>query len=626
MIPTRTLVLCLCTAGAALAATPLTIEQAMQVREPSDLQFSPDGKKVALVLQEPVNGRSTERHVWVYDLAAHNLRQWTRSSKTESMPRWSPDGRYLAFLSDRDETAQIFLMPLNGGEAFKLTSARNAVESFKWSRDGKQIAFLASDPKTDDDDKKQKAFDDARNTDVDRKPSRAWTVDVESKAARRVTSGPWHLHEIELTPDGKRLVAIATDRPTDDRRTERLFTVALDDGRITELLDPKGPIARIQVSPAGSAVAYTASPEDGPSSQDLYICSLETKSARNTTGPIKDRPVLSYQWLNDSELAVLYLNGFHTELDRVGGTQRKLVTDDTLDVTQFHVSPSGSVAYVAESAAVLPELYAEGKPVSHFNAALSLTRPEFFRYNSFDGQPVEAALYRGAAQPGPLVVLIHGGPAGSWRNRFDGLTQLLVSRGYSVMQPNIRGSVGYGQKFLTANRGDWGGGDFKDVMAGVDDLVHRNLADPARLAIGGWSYGGYMAEWAITQTDRFKAAISGAGMADLAAEFGTELRSAGDEWYYGTPYENLAGFQKSSPITFIKNAKTPTLILQGEADTTDPLGQSQMLFRGLKRYNVPTELIVYPREPHGLREQKHLADRFTRQLAWIEKYLGPATH
>jgi len=191
-----------------------------------------------------------------------------------------------------------------------------------------------------------------------------------------------------------------------------------------------------------------------------------------------------------------------------------------------------------------------------------------------------------------------------------------------VFQPNIRGSVGYGQKFLASNKGDWGGADYKDVMAGVDDLVRRNIADPNRLGIAGWSYGGYMAEWAITQTDRFKVAVCGAGMADLATEFGTEARSQGDEWYFGTPYENLAGFQHSSPIVYIKNAKTPTLILQGEADTTDPISQSQMLYHGLRRYNVPVVFVVYPREPHGLREQKHIIDRYRRSVEFVEKYLG----
>src|SRR5262249_5787677 len=158
----------------------------------------------------------------------------------------------------------------------------------------------------------------------------------------------------------------------------------------------------------------------------------------------------------------------------------------------------------------------------------------------------------------------------------------------------------------------------------VDDLVKRKVADPNRLAIAGWSYGGYMAEWAITQTHRFKAAISGAGMADLATEYGTANKPQYHERDYGVPSQNVDGFRKSSPIVYIKNAKTPTLILQGEADTTDPISQSQMLYRGLKRYNVPAEFVVYPREPHGLREQKHIVDRYKRSLDWIEKYLRKA--
>jgi dipeptidyl aminopeptidase/acylaminoacyl peptidase len=171
------------------------------------------------------------------------------------------------------------------------------------------------------------------------------------------------------------------------------------------------------------------------------------------------------------------------------------------------------------------------------------------------------------------------------------------------------------------NRGDWGGHDFQDVMWGVKDLVTKGIADPNKLGIGGWSYGGYMTEWAITQTNDFKAAVSGAGMANLISEFGTEEHPSYDEWFYGAPYEKPEGFLNSSPFLYLKNAKTPTLILQGEADTTDPLGQSQELYRGLKRYGVEVELVVYPREPHGLREEKHLLDLVNRILTWYDKHL-----
>ena len=185
---------------------------------------------------------------------------------------------------------------------------------------------------------------------------------------------------------------------------------------------------------------------------------------------------------------------------------------------------------------------------------------------------------------------------------------------------NPRGSSGYGEEFLKANKADWGGGDFKDLMAGVDAVIARGDTDVDRLGIGGWSYGGYMAEWAITQTNRFKAAVSGAGMFDLIAEFGTEVGPEGDEWYFGTPWEHPERFIHSSPYAYIKNAKTPTLILQGENDPIDPVGQSTALYRALKRYGVETELVVYPREPHGPREEKHQLDLLTRMTGWFDRF------
>jgi dipeptidyl aminopeptidase/acylaminoacyl peptidase len=615
----------------AFAADKLTIEKAMQVREPQDLQFSPDGKYVAMVVQEPVKDRNTFRHIWVYDRATHETRQWTASAKSESSPRWSPDGGALAFLSDRDEGEQIYLMRSGGGEALKLTSAKNSVQNFKWSHTGNEIAFMAQEPRTEEEDKKQRAGDDERVIDS-APPSRVWTVDVASKAVKQITKGTWAVRDFDWTPDGKRFVASATDHPNDEHPgLERIYGISLDDGSFQAILTPKGPFRDVRLSPDGKSLAFLSSPEDGPGAHDLFVYSFESKNARNLTGPIKDRPVTQFEWINNADLAVLFSNGFHTELDAVNGGLRKLVRDDSLDVSHFAIGKDGAVAYTAESSSKLPEVFADGKVVTHLNDAfdnVALAKAELFSYKSIDGWPIEAALYRGAGArdgvPQPVVMMIHGGPSGVWRDKFDVLTQLLVAKGYTVVSPNIRGSLGYGQKFLASNRGDWGGGDFKDVMAGVDDLVQRKIADPKRLAIAGWSYGGYMSEWAITQTDRFKAAVCGAGMADLATEFGTESHPQGDEWYYKTPYENLAGFQKSSPIVYIKNAKTPTLILQGEADTTDPLSQSQMLYRGLKRYGVPTEFVVYPREPHGLREQKHVADRYRRSVDWIDKYLAPA--
>ena len=302
---------------------------------------------------------------------------------------------------------------------------------------------------------------------------------------------------------------------------------------------------------------------------------------------------------------------------------------------QFALSTAGEIAFVGQTATEPQEIWlwdqkSEPRQVSHLNDSwkqFTLSAPEYFKYKSFDGLEIEAAILKPAGYDGksklPLIALIHGGPTGRWSASIDTWGQLLVAKGFAIFYPNIRGSIGYGQKFTELNRGDWGGADFRDVVAGIEDLIHRGIADASHIGIGGWSYGGYMAEWAITQETPFswKAAVSGAGMANLISEFGTEQHPAYDEWFYGVPYEKPEGFLNSSPFLYVKNAKTPTLILQGDADTTDPLGQSEELYRGLKRYGVEAELVVYPREPHGFHEEKHLLDMLNRILGWYDKHM-----
>lgn len=293
------------------------------------------------------------------------------------------------------------------------------------------------------------------------------------------------------------------------------------------------------------------------------------------------------------------------------------------------------LAFVAESAVQLPELWlktrgGEASRISSFNTnweSVPLIRPEILRYPSFDGKEIETALFLPAGYNPktrvPLVALLHGGPAGAWSDTFNSWAQLLAARGFAVFCPNIRGSTGYGYDFMVLNRRDWGGGDFKDVLAGVDFLIQKGIADPQRLGIGGWSYGGYMAAWAVTQTHRFQASVSGAPMTDLALEYGAEAAGINsyDTWFMGTPYENLDFFQERSPMTFVKNVTTPTLIFCGENDATDPIAQCYQFHRGLKRYKVECDLVVYPREGHGLREEKHQIDMLNRMLKWFEKYL-----
>jgi dipeptidyl aminopeptidase/acylaminoacyl peptidase len=619
----------------------LTPEASLNLRTISDLQYSPDGKRLAFVVTEPAKGQGRKRHVWIHEAGEEGSRQFTYSEKSESGPRWSPDGKTLAFLSDRGEAQQIYLMRADGGEGVALTKGKNAVRGFEWSPDGKQLAFIAPDAKSDAEEKKEKDKDDAHVADKEDKRARLWLVDVANGEKRALTKPNWEVRELAWMHNGTQLVIEATEYPESDQFTEKIYAVQTVSGETKLVLAPQGPFGEVKVSTKGNTISFVGSREDGPEPHDLMLLPVNGFAAHNLTGASLDRPVEAYQWTKDGTVVMVAANGFKSEFIKFQeNASKEDLTVSPVPTGAIAVSSGGEFAYVSQTGTTAPEVWiwdskgvATAKQVSHVNDAwkqFKLATPEYYKYKSFDGTEIEAALLRPVGGPNasattklPLVALIHGGPTGRWSDAIDAWGQLLAARGYAVFYPNIRGSVGYGQKFVESNKADWGGGDYKDVMAGVKDLVDRGVADPNRLGIGGWSYGGYMAEWAITQTNDFKVAVSGAGMANLISEFGMEDHPAGDEWFFGTPWESPEKFLNSSPFIHFKDVKTPTLVLQGDADTIDPLGQSQELYRGLKRYGVETELVVYPREPHGFHEEKHLLDRLDRILAWFDKYLMP---
>ena len=623
----------------------LTPEASLNLRNISDLQFSPDSNRLAFVVTEPAKGERRARHIWIYEKQSGSVRQFTYSAKSESNPRWAPDGKQIAFLSDRDEQQQIYIMHAEGGEASAVTKGKRSVKNFAWSPDGKQIAFLAPDAKTEAEEKKEKDKDDAHVVDKEDKHARLWLLSLDSGEAKALTEPKWEISEAVWHPSGTGLMLSATDHPESDQNTEHIFFFRLWDvasgtrkevNTMTQVLAPRGPFSNIRIAQDGIRMAFVGCREDGPTPHDLILARHGEKGVQNLSGASVDRPVFDFRWSKDGGLLAIVEDGFHTKfIAFTAEGALKDVAPIAANPNAFGVSDSGEVALAGQSATTPQELWlwdqkSAPKQISHLNDSwtqYSLSAPEFYKYKSFDGLEIEAALLKPLAYDGkskmPLVALIHGGPTGAWQDSIETWGQLLAAHGYVVFYPNIRGSSGYGEKFIEMNRGDWGGGDYRDVMAGVDDLVKRGIADPKRLGIGGWSYGGYMSEWAITQTDMFRAAVSGAGLSNLISEFGTEQGPSYDEWFYGLPYEpeKVAGFLNSSPFVHLKNVKTPTLILQGDADPVDPPGQSQELYRGLKRYGVETELVVYPREPHGFHEEKHLVDRLNRILAWYDKHL-----
>jgi dipeptidyl aminopeptidase/acylaminoacyl peptidase len=619
------------------ALAQLAPEQVLNIRQISELNMSSDGKRVAFTVTEPVKGIDRNRDIWMLDAATRKVRQLTFSPKSESQPRWNPRKNELAFLSNRDGAAQIYVLPMEGGEASALTQGKSGIQSFDWSPDGTQIAYLAPDPKVSEEDQKEKDRDDARVVDRDESFARLWVMDVESNKTHPLTAGNWRISEMKWFPSGDKLLIVATDHPESDKDTERIFSIPAAGGQMTQIAAPAGPFGQASISRDGKFLTFLAARVDGPSPHDLYLQTLDGGPARNITGNNLDRPIGAYAWLADGSILGLVQTGFKTGFYRIardGSAREAPLPDQAGNPGSFVAADSGAIAFVAQSTTKIAELwFYDGKNpaerVSHFNESwdkIPLIEPEFLHYKSFDGTEIEGELLTPMGSQGkrlPLITLIHGGPTGRWGDSFESWGQLLVSRGYAVFYPNVRGSTGYGWKFVEANRADWGGADFKDVMAGVDFLIRRGTADPDHLGIGGWSYGGYMAMWAVTQTNRFKASVAGAGLSDLASEYGTEAGPSYDEWFYGVPYEKPEGFIKSSPITYIQNAHTPTLILQGEADTTDPIGQSQQFYRGLKRYGVKSDLALYPREGHGFREEKHVLDMYRRILAWYDQYVKP---
>jgi dipeptidyl aminopeptidase/acylaminoacyl peptidase len=639
-------------ASTTLAAEQPTPERAIGRRLISDLQPSADGRRLAFVVAEPPKGDKRMRHVWVFDVRTREARQFTRSAKSEWAPRWSPDGRRLAFYSDRGEKTQLWLMPSDLGEGERLADEEVAGHALEWSPDGRQIAYLAREPKKEEDQKREKAKDDAKVVDKDDPPARLFIVDVESRKSRCLLPAPWKASEIQWSPSGDRLFAVATDRPASDRWTERIISVGVKEGAVTELAAPVGPIEGLRISPDGGRnLAYVANRDGGPEPHDLFLLPLAAKGGvasgvapggsppRNLTGRSIDRTVEAFGFWRDGSLVVLVQNGFRTALHDVQLDGRTVelpsfpTTSSDLVTLEGTAAPGQTIAVIGESATEAPEIWiwrkgTQAEAVTRLNEGWSggaWLRPETVRYKSSDGVEIEAALLKPAGflslRSVPLVVLAHGGPTGRWSDEFEPWGQLLAAKGIAVLYPNVRGSTGYGSRFLGMNRGDWGGGDFKDIIAGVEYAIARGVANPDRLGIGGWSYGGYMAMWAVTQTSRFKGAVAGAGMSDLAGEFGTEDDPAYDEWFFGHPYENLDAFTKHSPITFVSKATTPMLILQGEEDTVDPPPQSEAFYRALKRYDIPAEYVVYPREGHEIKEEKHLLDRLNRVVMWFEKYL-----
>src|SRR5260370_27748132 len=448
-------------AGIATAQTHLTPEQTLRISNISNLKFSPGAKLLAFDVREPVKGATASTHIWVLNLNSGALRQWTTSAKSETNPDWSPDGRYLAFLSNREDNRQIYLVRADGGEAEKLTEAKSTIQSFQWSSAGKQIAFRAGEPKTEDEEKREHDKADARVVDRDDKHSRLWTVDVDSRKVHQLTQSPWRVQEFCWIPGNRGFLVKGSEHPESDQWIDKVYSVPAAGGNFSEIASPRGHFRHLKVSLDGKQFSYLGSPGDGPTAHDLFVMPLSGGQGQNLTAARSGRPIPQFDWRHDGSFVALVQRGFTHEIASIRSTGvERMFSVFRLNPSDLAMSESGAVAAVAGDATTMPEVWLASsggalKQVSHFNeewSKLPLRPAELVKYPSFDGTPIEAQLvkplgYQAGAKL-PLVVLVHGGPTGAWSQRFNAWAQLLATRGYLVLFPNIRGSPSYGPHFI----------------------------------------------------------------------------------------------------------------------------------------------------------------------------------
>ena len=633
-------------------ARRLSLDDIFAIERVTDARISPDGARVAFVVtREFTEGEHAipASGVWIVPFDGQEpARPFTTSIHADSSPRWSPDGKSLAFLSDREkaDTLQVYVMPTDGGEARKLTSAKAGVSELAWSPDGARIAYLAADAKTEDEEKREKERDDAIHVDRDYKFTRLWVIDVAGGEARALTPPEYQVRGFAWRHDGWAVVTSPTPKE-DDASVAWQVRLVSEDGGVQTLWQDKYPVAPIVSSPDGQTIAWGHSGIVGKESADEVWVARAGEAPRLAASDYSGGIAGIDLTPDGRALLLIGVEGTRTvvgQLDLRSGQVETLLAGRTLDagftgVMKVSVSADGRrMACVLEDVDQPAEVFVweqggEPRQVSAFNrhlAEVSLGRGETVEWSAPDGLRIEGVLlYPPDYQEGkryPLIAHIHGGPTWYWLMRFLGgwhdWGQWLASQGYAVLLPNPRGSAGRGREFALAAQRDWGHADFGDVLSGVDAMIERGIADPDRLGIGGWSYGGYMTAWAIGQTNRFKAAIVGAGVSDLismqASDIPTWLPTS---MMLAPSYVEPEVYLRSSPITYVANAKTPTLILHGGSDERVPPGQGRELYSALQALGTPTEMVVYPREPHIFQERNHQRDLLTRVAAWFDRWV-----
>ena len=626
----------------------LTPEDVVNIRGASDANISPDGKRIVFVVTELADPNTPEKsaddNIWIVPTdGSQTAHPFAATAKSENFPRWSSDGRWLAFLSDRsdDGQPQVWLMHADGGEAEKLTDAKAGVSSFRWSPDSRMIAYLARDAASEAQQKKQQRHDDAIEVDHNYQFTRLWFVPLNDRKPALVTRQDFEVRDFDWAPDGESFAIASTPTPRffEDLHSS-LAIVRRSDGQLLRTLadDVNVLSQNIRWSPDGHSVLFL----EANQTRGAYWLSLVDAEGGPIKPLAKDYPgTFSWcEWAPDSKHVIAgAFVGTRVKLVRVDieSARTEPLADILFGGADFSFSADGgTLAFISETPDAPAELWSQvsgqtPRQLTSLNPQVGSfrlgTAREITWPNHKDKQELQGVLFMPpgykSGQPYPTIVEAHPGNTAwvaGWQASWWQWAQLLSSNGYVVFLPNARGVMGRGWKFAELS---WTYDDaaFEDTMDGLDDLIAQKIADPNRLGIGGWSNGGYMTTRAITRTTRFKAAVPFAAPLDFPLMWGASpLRTYFDQ-VYGPAPAHRQEYETHSPLHVVENCKTPTLILQGDRDPIVPAAQAYEFYHALKSLGVETELVIYPREGHNISERAHQVDFQNRVLRWFDKYL-----
>ncbi len=626
------------------AAAPPSIDQLVELKRVQGVALSPDGRLVAYVVREANwDENAFETEIWLADTATGETRPLTNAKKSSDAPAFSPDGKRLAFASDRGEKRQVWLIDPRGGEAEALTAAEEGISAFAWSPDGVALAFTAQDPKADAIEEREKRHGEYEVVDQDHRMTHLHVIEVGSKKTRRLTEGTFTVGSFDWAPDGTE-IAFDHRRSPDagDGGTADLSIVTVADAKVRSLVTQPGPDSGPVFSPDGSRVAF----ESAMARERFYYANGRIAVVPRAGGaPVS----LTDDFDEDPSLVGWGPNGIWMAAARKTAAELFRLDPDTRGVAPVPLETAPiafgfafdrafeRVAFVGSSATAYPEACvapARGGAVSRLSRlgdqveGWALGTSELVSWRSQDGTVIEGVLRKPAGwtpgQKRPLLVIVHGGPTGTSRPSLVGGTyvypvELFLAKGAIVLDPNYRGSAGYGEAFRSLNVRNLGVGDAWDVVSGIDHLVRQGLADATRVGVMGWSQGGYISAFLATHdAARFKAVSVGAGISNWVTYYAnTDIHPFTRQYLGATPWDDIEVYRRTSPMTYIKGAKAPVLIQHGDGDRRVPLPNAYELYQGLVDGGVPAKLVVFKGFGHGLNKPKAVRAALEQNLEWF---------